>query len=42
MFERLVCADPAQINTRTKCDGQVVYGRADIYTCMDQVSWYFV
>lgn len=42
MFERLVCANPAQINMRTKCDGWVVCGGDDIYTCVDQVSWHFV
>ena len=40
MFERLVCANPAQINTRTKCDAQVICGWADIYTCVDH--WDFV
>lgn len=40
-FERLVCANPAQMNINPTCNGQVVCGRADIYTYRKEVNWYF-
>lgn len=41
MLKRLVRENPVPINAGTKCDGLVIYGRADIYTYVDHNSLVF-